>query len=254
MDVDVDVVVAHYSEDASWLAFVDARLRAAVRGAVRIYVYTKGPPGACMGVPCACARVEALPNVGRESHTYLHHMAALHAEYAAPAARPRYVVFAQGAIRDHAGGMHEEDFVHALLRDAAARGGASLATAQTHARYTAPEHAALPGFTIATHHGRPVAERAGCSLGEWLAAHVLLPGQGWPSLPGDGGHLRWWRGAVFCVSAALLAAARPRASYEALLRLVAGSADPEAGHFFERSWVYVTGAHALLQHGSPDSL
>jgi hypothetical protein len=64
----VEVVLAHHSEDLSWLSripeFKDVHLR----------VYTKGPQ-ANLNVPIASrASFHQLPNVGRESHTYLHHI------------------------------------------------------------------------------------------------------------------------------------------------------------------------------------
>lgn len=60
-----DVVVAHYEEDVSWIG----RLTHPSIG--RIFVYTKGIAAADLGDGRAVQYY--LPNVGRESHTYLWH-------------------------------------------------------------------------------------------------------------------------------------------------------------------------------------
>jgi len=61
----VEVVVAHHSESLGWLGPVCASLPPRTR----VTIYSKGPPPLLQGaVP--------LPNVGREAHTFLHHIAA----------------------------------------------------------------------------------------------------------------------------------------------------------------------------------
>merc|ERR1719421_935351 len=57
-----EVVVAHYNEDLSWLSRIPKD--------VRIHVYTKGT----QTEKVASLASVTLPNVGRESHTYLHHI------------------------------------------------------------------------------------------------------------------------------------------------------------------------------------
>merc|ERR1719313_995725 len=64
---DVEVVVAHYNEDLSWLSAVprDAFVR----------IYTKGPQVHSDHYSIAAQTAwQQLPNVGRESHTYLNHI------------------------------------------------------------------------------------------------------------------------------------------------------------------------------------
>jgi hypothetical protein len=61
----IEVVLAHHSEDLSWIAQYGRD--------VRFRIYTKGvelrpPPGAKIH------KIEVLPNVGRESHTYISHI------------------------------------------------------------------------------------------------------------------------------------------------------------------------------------
>ncbi|WP_164156149.1 DUF3431 domain-containing protein [Sandarakinorhabdus rubra] len=64
----VDLVVARYNEDLAWLGRLGPSLR--------IFIYNKGPqlcPQQLAGGRLDLT-VEALPNVGRESHSYLHHI------------------------------------------------------------------------------------------------------------------------------------------------------------------------------------
>jgi len=77
----VQFVVAHYNEDLAWL---DPIADSAI-------VYTKGPT-----VPIEHPeRTLRLPNIGREGHTYLHHIVAAYD------CLPDVIVFLQGQIDDH---------------------------------------------------------------------------------------------------------------------------------------------------------
>jgi len=82
-EAELEVVVARHDEDLAWCAALPA--------SARLRVYDKGSdrvPGAA-----------ALPNVGREAHTYLHHIAA---EYDWLAPRTAFV---QGAPLEHSPGL-----------------------------------------------------------------------------------------------------------------------------------------------------
>lgn len=79
----LELVVARFREDLSWLRRVP--------GEFRITVYEKGD-GPCSG--------ERLPNAGREAHTYLHHLAERRDTLAA------LTVFVQGRPFDHAPDLH----------------------------------------------------------------------------------------------------------------------------------------------------
>ena len=76
----IELVVAHYAEDLAWLRNIPPQVRATV--------YDKNPafphPGATL-----------LPNVGREAHTYLHHICARYDDLAP------LTVFCQGKPFDH---------------------------------------------------------------------------------------------------------------------------------------------------------
>ena len=87
---EIEVVVARYRERVEWTNNVP-------RG-MRITIYDKGGDLDPATVPRA--RVESLPNVGYEAHTYLHHLVARY-DTLAP-----LTVFCQGHPFDHAHDLH----------------------------------------------------------------------------------------------------------------------------------------------------
>lgn len=82
---DIELVVARHEEDLAWL-------RRVPRG-VKVTVYEKGA-GAPNAVP--------LPNIGREAHTYLHHLVERYDTLAA------WTVFCQGRPFDHVPDFHRK--------------------------------------------------------------------------------------------------------------------------------------------------
>lgn len=85
----LDLVVARHTENLLWLRRVPRD--------VRVFVYNKGSP---VEPPRRGTLMHALPNVGREAHTYLHHLATSHADLA------DVTVFVQGHPFDHAPDLH----------------------------------------------------------------------------------------------------------------------------------------------------
>jgi hypothetical protein len=108
----VEVVVAHHSEDISWLATIPKD--------VHVRIYTKGPQ-INLNVPLnAKVSVQMLPNVGRESHTYLNHIVQHYDDLA------NWTVFTQagepsfGYKGHRSGGGHlmaGDDFANYLIPD-----------------------------------------------------------------------------------------------------------------------------------------
>ena len=76
----IEIVVARYLEDLSWLNNIPRQIPARI--------YDKSPSG-------------DMPNVGREAHTYLHHICENYD------ALPDLIVFAQGKPFDHAFDFHK---------------------------------------------------------------------------------------------------------------------------------------------------
>lgn len=81
----LELVVARYHEDLAWL-------RRVPRDFV-VTIYDKSPAATPSSI--------ALPNVGREAHTYLHHLAESHESLA------ELTVFVQGHPFDHAPDLHK---------------------------------------------------------------------------------------------------------------------------------------------------
>ena len=77
-----ELVVAHYTENLNWLGNLPAGLATTV--------YTKGPDEQRMH------KAVPLPNVGREAHTYLHHIIDRYDSLA------EWTIFCQGKPFDHA--------------------------------------------------------------------------------------------------------------------------------------------------------
>lgn len=89
------LVIARFNEDLSWLEHVP--------DCFDIYIYNKGPDIRDHSVLDRAAAVITIPNIGRESETYLHHIL-LHRSVS-----NRYIVFTQGDPFEHS-----PDFLHLL--------------------------------------------------------------------------------------------------------------------------------------------
>ena len=84
VDLDYEVVVAHYDEDLDWLA----------SQAHHCHIYHKGDE---MKPRFQYQQWEKLPNVGREGHTFLHHIITNYNSLA------NVTVFVQGSLKEHSG-------------------------------------------------------------------------------------------------------------------------------------------------------
>jgi len=78
----LELVVAHYTENLNWLRNLPA--------GVQKTVYTKSPE------PLTEPHTVPLPNIGREAHTYLHHLVSRYDSLA------EWTIFCQGKPFDHA--------------------------------------------------------------------------------------------------------------------------------------------------------
>lgn len=204
------VVVARYQENLSWLTRFQ-------RPDVDIMVYNKGPkhPLDYEGT------IVPLPNVGRESHTYLTYVLE-HYDHL-----PEIVHFTQGRVSDHP--FHQKF----EMIDLAPGAGQSA------------NYAKCPWHTGLDHRGRLLAYAgqvlvsAGCDGQEWFTRYVDAD----PSI--DLGSVFVYWNAIFSVRRERILS-RPLRYYERLLRLVNSNANMEACHYFERSWYYIFNCHRPL--------
>ncbi len=200
---EIELVVARHREPLAWLRRVPREI------AVR--VYDKGGDLQPAGAPRAA--IERLPNVGREAHTYLHHLVSRR-DALAP-----LTVFCQGHPFDHA-----SDF-HRVLR-ALASGAEQV------------QDFRWLGFIIDTDdpRGRRLFTRwsknpEGREL-ELDRFHLALFGAPCPE------KVRFYPGAQFAIQADL-ARSRPPELFSRALEL--SLSFPDAAHCFERLWDRVFG-------------
>lgn len=197
----MELVVARYQEDLSWLGNIPPQIRASV--------YDKSEDGSTPVTP----NTQHLENVGREAHTYLHHICARY-ETLAP-----ITVFCQGKPFDHAfdfrktlralveGRAEEKDFLWlGHLADTDSVDGILF---QNWSKNDTGEGLDLGGF------------------------HRTLFGFDGPS------EYSFFGGAQFIVTRAKIHS-RPRRWYENALRI--SIEFPQAAHCFERTWDRIFGA------------
>lgn len=207
------LAVAHYNEDLAWLR------AAATLDGVHIYIYAKGPTTPAV-VDASCCH---LTNIGREAHTYLYHIIK---HYDAIASSPTGVtVFMQGRVRDHLqwyGHVTETELIRGLVQQAHTQGcSAGYARAWDAGDYSAHGHLRIPTCSP---------NPKNLTFRDWFETHL---GQAFPPLS----ELVWWVGALFAVRHDRIAR-HPVSLYQNLIKEL-DSPDPEAGHFFERSWYYI---------------
>lgn len=85
------IVIAVYNENIDWISMIDIRL-------YDVFIYNKGSNEIVTNQTC---HIISLPNVGRESHTYLYHIIAHYDNL------PERILFFQGRPHDHV----SKDFV-----------------------------------------------------------------------------------------------------------------------------------------------
>ncbi len=88
----LEVVVAAFGEPLGWIKKIPSH--------VSVTVYQKNPGAAKPARKHGTLQVLSLPNIGREAHTYLHHLLS-NRDHLAP-----YTLFCQGKPFDHAPDLH----------------------------------------------------------------------------------------------------------------------------------------------------
>lgn len=238
----VQLVVSRFEEDVSWLQDVVAALVSHMF-VVTVYVYDKGATdlddrtrSILEDLPRVAVHQARLPNVGRESHTYLEHVVRMRIKKNKDRQESSCVtVFLQGRMDDHLPRSHASLslFVVSMVQDAAQ---SLLGESSNHACHTqyGPFNA-VPGLKVSMY---PGVGDSGLDLGAWFSAHIR-PWQ-WDSVAGTGP--TWWQHGVFAIRTCRTLTSCGRvddAYYRALRAQVDWHVNPEAGHFFERSWYFV---------------
>lgn len=230
----VCLVVSRYDEELSWLHDVTHEILKDPGYVVQVYLYNKGRPDVDLMItdPRVTVRMVPLPNVGRESHTYLEHVVRMRSQ-------PRgdrcngITVFLQGRMDDHipTGYRSIASFVSRMV-DQASRSASG--ESRNHACHTMfGSFNAVPGLRVAMF---PGVGDSGRDFGTWFS-DMIGPWR-W-SGQGEGGPT-WWQHGVFAIITSRLISLDVDDSYFLSLRSqVDWHVNPEAGHYFERSWCYV---------------
>ena len=215
-------VVARYNEDINWLRLNYTEPN---KGIAPIILYNKGESIEYSGP------VIALPNVGREAHTYLYHIVNNYDNLA------DITVFTQAKVWDH---MYRQDlnYLQNLLVESAKEKhysrNLSIASKGQYKNYD-------PDFNVQIREALikickiPEESVDKIVFREWFEKHIE------PTFPDP---LRLYQGAIFAVSKQQILT-RSRDYYRDLLNHVDKENNPIEAHFFERSWFYVFNCHKL---------
>lgn len=212
----MDIVVAHYMEDLEWLPVVPE---------FNYYIYSKNPEYDYGPLLKKHSKINIikLPNVGRESHTYLHHIINNYARL--KTSETFTTLFIQGKISDHAKFYQccEKDtivFMNKLIIDAVIF-GKSQSTAKAWDFKSLGAHA---DFKITG----PGAQQVDLTLGKWFYRNFGVP---FPE------SARWWVGALFAIRNDFIVS-QSKKYFENIYNQL-DHPNPEIGHFLERSWFYL---------------
>jgi hypothetical protein len=199
-----EIVIARYQEDISW-SYVYRDICS---------IYNKGSKE----LEYHSENVVQLNNVGREAHTYLYHIINRW-DYLADK-----TLFTQGNIADHIGPNTDLRFFFDKRCDFIVKNGRYIKDYD-------PITGRLP------HWGKWLNDletgklrKAKLSFTEWCATILKIDFKGGPVFYGPG--------ATFSVSKDLISK-KPITFYKHLLSFLEDHSNPEEGHYFERTWVYI---------------
>lgn len=216
------IIVARFNEDLNWLSKLPFPYND-----IRFHIYNKGndniEPLICNQLRNIDTSVTSLPNIGRESHTYLHHIVS-HYDIID---KKGVTFFTQGSIQDHNIKLID---IHNIINEARVKG-----FSDSRAIIHTIDGAHLPSydFRILQYKNRTLlSNKNNETFGEWFERCF---NQRLPYIK----KYRWVIGAIFAVRNDVILE-NPKSFYEILLHEIPDNHDaPEVGHFFERSWYYM---------------
>ncbi|KIW67683.1 hypothetical protein PV04_06915 [Phialophora macrospora] len=249
----LDIVVAHYNESLDWLSSYSNLAS----------VYSKGQPPTD---PSPYREAKALPNWGRESHTYLHHIVHNYDSLA------DVTLFLQGNIHDVNDGTpaHTDLTLDEIVGMAKRLTDLpSLTASEGVQAQNKPQASILPLGKINTFSDWDgvkylpswVERRGkGLHLSKYTPEqffNYLINGTTdqtdprWTNPPSE---IRWTQGALFAATRQTIQR-RPREVYARAYEYFQNLEDvnPEEGHYMERFWLSVLGADGSVQQASRES-
>lgn len=210
-----NVVVAHYNEDLNWIPNIER---------TTLYIYGKYYPhdgDYYKQLPFSYALVSNLPNIGREGHTYLHHVITYYDEIVKT---PESITaFVQGCVGDHIhhyGINSSQELIPQILSEAEQH---SYSRSGLNKWYFGPDSA---HHEFRAHQGILKANEC---FGDWLTKYVI-PGEPFPEV-------EWWVSALFAVKHSEIAK-KPKRYYIDLINQL-NDLCPESGYYMERAWKYI---------------
>ncbi|MBC7636956.1 MAG: DUF3431 domain-containing protein [Acetobacteraceae bacterium] len=216
--------MARYNEDLGWLDGLSFQ--------PRVLVYNKGDAIDAPALAALNPRATAisLPNVGRESQSYLHHIVANYDDLA------DVTIFVQGRINDLGANVFPDlaDYLAPAVRDGFS--ASDLELFFSNMAFDIDIHGKLmrdPRYRAGIERGD--IEAAGGDIREFAAAFLgPLPPVMVVSFSG-----------CFAVSRDAVRG-RPKAFYETLLKALSRHRNPEIGHYMERLWCAIFSGNRLL--------
>lgn len=202
----VEVVVARYNENLEWIEPLGDICT----------IYNKGD----ILYNSKINKVINLPNIGRESHTYLHHIIKNYDNLA------RITVFTQGKITDHlTKDITPLEYITNLVTSATIHGFSTNAYCHNVGIMSAY-------YQLKMSDKWPHLLDSGYVFGEWLTKVVNMANKNY-NIPF--GSLQWYKNGIFAIESNIIKK-HPKSFYEKLIKFVDSHIDPEAGHYFERAW------------------
>lgn len=205
-----DIVVAHYKENLSWVDKLDHEDINA------IYIYTKGSEA--ISLKNSKIRIINLPNVGRESHTYLHHC---YVEYDRIKENnsPDFIFFVQGSPH----GLEGEKLYNSMKELSENREAKFTSNFRMSSAYSFLNKGRCDSWQGQT-------SRSNYDIKEWCEKFIKNNVQ-IEKIP------IFWN-ACFGVSVDRILS-NPKQKYKSLIEGELAELNPECGHYFERLWYYV---------------
>jgi len=203
-----EIVVARYKEDLKWVLDVPDD--------VKVTVYSKDRRAIRPEILERIDKIKRMPNIGRESHTYLTHIVNNYDTLS------DITVFVQGEPRPHGYGYRWDLYLDIDTDKPSA--SMKLDSNESSNRYTNWDH--IPrmlkwkNFT-----------RSELTFKKWWEKYLNL------EVP-DKDEFRCSFGACFSVSKKYVLS-HSKKYYRKLLTTVSNERDPEEGHFLERAWSYI---------------
>ena len=211
--LDLELVIARYNENLDWLDYLSKQSVIYNKGE-KIYNEEK------------YKKIINLPNVGRESHTYLYHIINNYNNLA------EQTLFCQGNIDNsipYIMGLNRSltplNYIDSLYNEAEIMG---YSLNQYAGNLYLDENGQFKNFKI-TSFGTQTIKDSNHTLGTWYKNVFTEP---CPE------RIPWYMKATFCISRNKILT-RKKSFYQDLIKYLYDHPNPEVGHFFERTWVKI---------------